>query len=91
MGRPYQNERTGPRDENAARLNSVPKLLTVAEVAEITGLSIETLAQWRSQKRGIPYVKVSRNCVRYRIADLDNWLVEHIVRVDVDPIAARRS
>jgi predicted DNA-binding transcriptional regulator AlpA len=48
----------------------------------MTGLSIETLAQWRSQKRGIPYVKISRNCVRYRQSDLDGWLSERIVRTD---------
>jgi hypothetical protein len=55
-------------------------LLTPADVAEITGLSIETLAQWRSQKKGIPFVKISRNCVRYRQADLDVWVSERIVR-----------
>jgi predicted DNA-binding transcriptional regulator AlpA len=60
------------------------KLLTAKEVAEQTGLSIETLAQWRSQKRGIQYVKISRNCVRYRQADLDCWLSERIVRTAQD-------
>jgi excisionase family DNA binding protein len=55
------------------------RLLTVEEVAEVTGLSVETLAQWRSQKRGIPYVKISRNCVRYRQSDLDGWLSERLV------------
>jgi excisionase family DNA binding protein len=58
------------------------RLLTAEEVAEQTGLSRETLAQWRSQKKGIPYVKISRNCVRYRQSDLDGWLVERIVRTD---------
>jgi integrase len=29
-------------------------LLRAEDVAEITGLSIETLAQWRSQRKGIP-------------------------------------
>jgi predicted DNA-binding transcriptional regulator AlpA len=61
-------------------LTGLPRLLTAEDVAQITGLSIETLAQWRSQKRGIPYVKISRNCVRYRPSDLDVWLVERIVR-----------
>jgi len=57
----------------------------------MTGLSVETLAQWRSQRRGIPYVKISRNCVRYRQSDLDAWLAERIVRVEQDPsIAGRR-
>lgn len=71
MGSFIQRERRGRADDNAARLIAAPRLLTPAEVAEITGLSVETLAQWRSQKRGIPYVKISRNCVRYRQVDLD--------------------
>ncbi len=56
------------------------RLLRAEDVAEITGLSVETLAQWRSQQKGIPFVKLSRNCVRYRPADLDRWLNERIVR-----------
>jgi excisionase family DNA binding protein len=56
------------------------KLLTAEEVAEQTGLSVETLAQWRSQRRGIPFVKISRNCVRYQKSDLDTWIQERIVR-----------
>jgi predicted DNA-binding transcriptional regulator AlpA len=66
-------------------------LLRAEHVAEITGLSIETLAQWRSQRKGIPFVKLSRNCVRYRQADLDRWLEQRIVRVEVDPSNARRN
>jgi len=64
-------------------------LLTPGEVAQITGLSVETLAQWRSQRRGIPFVKVSRNCVRYRQSDLDRWLEERIVSV-VDATTTER-
>jgi excisionase family DNA binding protein len=60
------------------------RLLTTDDVAELTGLSVETLAQWRSQKKGMPYVKISRNCVRYRQSDLDGWLAERIVRTDED-------
>lgn len=55
------------------------RLLTPDEVAEMTGLSTETLAQWRSQRRGIPFIKISRNCVRYRQQDLDLWLEERLV------------
>ncbi len=67
--------------------NSRPsaRLLTAEQVAEITGLSMETLAQWRCQRRGIPYVKISRNCVRYRQADLDAWLQARIVPVQPEP------
>lgn len=67
------------------------RLLTPDEVAGITGLSVETLAQWRSQRRGIPFVKLSRNVVRYRQADLDRWVEERIVRVnDLSPVRGRR-
>jgi predicted DNA-binding transcriptional regulator AlpA len=67
-------------------------LLSAADVATITGLSVETLAQWRSQRRGIPFVKISRNVVRYRQSDLDAWLSERIVRAEQDPsIAGRRT
>jgi predicted DNA-binding transcriptional regulator AlpA len=65
--------------------NRAIRLLTATDVAQITGLSIETLAQWRSQKKGIPYLKISRNCVRYRQSDLDGWLAERIVRTDEVP------
>ena len=66
------------------RVPAASRLLTPEDVADVTGLSVETLAQWRSQKRGIPYVKISRNCVRYRRSDLDGWLAERIVRTDQD-------
>ncbi len=78
-----------PRTTSAREQGS--RLLRAEDVAEITGLSVETLAQWRSQRRGIPFVKLSRNVVRYRQSDLDAWLAERIVRVEQDPsIAGRR-
>jgi predicted DNA-binding transcriptional regulator AlpA len=67
-------------DSSVLRLDS--RLLSAEEVAAMTGLSVETLAQWRSQGRGIPYIKISRNCVRYRLCDLDGWISERIVRTD---------
>jgi phage terminase Nu1 subunit (DNA packaging protein) len=78
-------------DPRRSALATGGRLLTAENLAEITGLSIETLAQWRSQRRGIPFVKISRNCVRYRQEDLDRWLEERIVRVENDPSHARRN
>jgi len=60
------------------------RLLTPEEVAEMLGLSIDTLAQWRSQRRGIPFVKLSRSIVRYQQRDLESWLEARIVRVEVE-------
>ena len=66
------------------------RLLTPEEVSSIVGLSVETLAQWRSQKKGIPFLKLSRNVVRYSQDHLDEWLAERIVRVEQGPSIARR-
>jgi len=65
-------------------------LLAPSDVARVTGLSVDTLAQWRSQQRGIPYVKISRNCIRYRASDLEVWLQERTVRVPQEPPGSRR-
>ena len=54
-------------------MKALSELLTAEGVAAVTGLSVETLAQWRSQKRGIPYLKVGR-AVRYDPADVQTYL-----------------
>ena len=77
-------------DRGSVRATVPSPLLTVEDVAAITGLSVETLAQWRSQRKGIPFLKLSRNVVRYRQGDLDQWLAERIVRVAADPSNAER-
>jgi predicted DNA-binding transcriptional regulator AlpA len=57
-------------------------LLKPQQVAILTGLSIETLAQWRSQKRGIKYLKLGR-MVRYDPADVQAYLEGCRVSVSV--------
>lgn len=70
--------------------SKVTHLLTAEEVAEVTGLSTETLAQWRSQRRGIPFIKISRNCVHYRQDDLQQWLQSRLIITTGDDSALRR-
>ncbi len=48
-------------------------LLSAEQVAELTGLAPDTLAQWRSQRRGIPYLKIGR-AVRYDLNDVQAYL-----------------
>lgn len=87
MGTSIQRE---SRKQNAKAERVPPdRLLTATEVAELTGLSLETLAMWRSQRRELPFVKISRNCVRYRQSDFDNWIAGAIVRVEAEPSNAK--
>ncbi|MGC9536512.1 helix-turn-helix transcriptional regulator [Streptomyces sp. UG1] len=51
--------------------------LTPREVAQMTKLSEQTLANHRSQKIGIPYTKLSEGRagrVRYRLSDVHSYL-----------------
>jgi excisionase family DNA binding protein len=85
------NQTASPIPENrSVAIRTAPgkleRLLTVEEVAQITGLSVETLNQWRSQRRGIPFVRLSRNRVRYRQSDLDEFIEANtIAPVPVHP------
>ncbi len=60
------------------------KYLTAEEVANMTGLSVETLAQWRSQRRAIPYLKIGR-VVRYDPTDVQAYLEGCRVSVSAPP------
>ena len=69
-------------------IKTLSELLPAEAVAAITGLSVETLAQWRSRKRGIPYLKVGR-VVRYDPADVQKYLEG--CRVSVSDSQERRQ
>jgi excisionase family DNA binding protein len=54
-------------------------LVTPAEVAEYLQVKEGTLAEWRYRKTGPNYVKVG-HCVRYRRADVEEWLTANYMR-----------
>jgi len=68
-------------DSGNADAGPMTKLLTTDDVAEMTGLSPETLAQWRWLKKEIPFVRLGKKCVRYRQSDIDAWLARRLVSV----------
>ena len=57
------------------------KLMTPGEVSAETGISLDTLAMWRSRKEQLPYVKLGK-CVRYRASDVRQWIESSLVTVD---------
>ena len=54
-------------------MSDLPKLLTAKELAEILGVSQETLAQNRYLGQGVPYIKVGVR-IRYRLDDVIAYL-----------------
>lgn len=49
-------------------------LLAPDQAAEFLGLSPATLADWRWQRKGPPWIRLSRGAVRYDKEALENWL-----------------
>ena len=52
---------------------SADRLLTIDEVAELTGLTKGSLYHFVSQRR-IPVVRLSKRCIRFRQSDLSEWI-----------------
>ena len=49
------------------------RLLTIDEVAAMTGLAVGTLYHFVSQER-IPVVRLSKRCLRFRQFELSDWI-----------------
>jgi hypothetical protein len=54
------------------------ELLTEQKAAARTGLSVHTLAKHRKLGKGIPFIRLGRT-IRYRTADVERFLIEHLV------------
>lgn len=65
-------------------LRMTDPLLTLPEVAQIVGVPLGTIYQWRSRGGGPRGIKVGRH-VRVRRSDLDAWLDLH---ADPEPAPA---
>jgi predicted DNA-binding transcriptional regulator AlpA len=63
------------------------ELLTVRQVSGLTGVSVHTLNQWRSQGLHMPYIKLGK-AVRYIRKDVELYILS--CRVNVPPDRRRR-
>jgi excisionase family DNA binding protein len=52
------------------------RLLSIADVADLLGVSRWTLYGWRCRREGPPGLKIGGR-VRYRPDDLEQWIEEH--------------
>ena len=52
------------------------KFLTPRQVYEMTGIALQTLANARHRRRGIPYSKIGGS-IRYALADVLNFMENH--------------
>jgi hypothetical protein len=55
------------------------ELLTQSQVATLLNVSEGTLESWRARRLGPKFISYSARCVRYRLADVQEWLRQHEV------------
>ena len=55
----------------------VMELLHAVDVAELLGIPVATLANWRASGKGPPYPRVGRH-VRYRANDVEAWIAGRV-------------
>jgi len=55
---------------------AIPTQIDERKTAEVLGVKVSTLTNWRTTGRyALPYIKVGR-LVRYRVADLAAWIAQ---------------
>jgi phage terminase Nu1 subunit (DNA packaging protein) len=59
--------------------NATNDLLTETQAAEILAVEPRTLKLWRH--RGLPFIRIRSNVIRYRRADLDSWRAQRRVAI----------
>lgn len=67
--------------------NRMPfQLLTTEELAGFLGVSVRTIEDWRSDRKGPPHVTLGPRTVRYRSDDVLKWLArDETGSVSADP------
>jgi len=72
-----------PANSVRGRDISTLKLINEKKVAEIYGLKVNTLRNWRSNKQGPKYLKINGKMIRYRVQDIEDYLVTCMERTVV--------
>ncbi len=60
--------------------HNMNKYIDEQQVAELTGIAVQTLRNWRSKRRFIRYCKVGR-AVRYDIRDVHEFMEGRKIKV----------
>jgi len=60
-------------------MSETPVYLKPNSAAALLGVSPHTLEDWRWQRKGPPWIRVSRSCVRYDLARLQLWMAQRTI------------
>jgi hypothetical protein len=60
----------------------INQLVTTAVAADLLGLTVRGLEGMRMRRIGPPFVRISRRCIRYNLADLERFILTKMVRTE---------
>lgn len=69
--------------ENTSELLKKP-FLNEMETAELTGRAVSTLRNERHLQRGIPYLKISKRSIRYKLNDVLSYMERQRISFDTE-------
>lgn len=64
--------------DRAAEFREIFDLLSEDDLAVTLGVTVQTLATWRSERQGPDYVKLGKT-VFYRVDDIVEWIDRNII------------
>lgn len=73
--------------ENTNAQKRQSQLVPEMEAADLLGLSIRTLQNWRVRGGGPRFVRISARCIRYRIADIEEWISARTCANTSEPVS----
>jgi len=65
-------------------LQPMDRLLNKKEVAAMMGVTVKAIDKWVCEN-SIPYIKISRKCVRFAPSDLNAYLNKHKIQPPTPP------
>ncbi len=68
----------------AAKTTNEQRLVTEKQAAKLLSVSPRTLRNWRTRGGGPRFVKISGRCIRYSIADINEWTKKRTKRSTSD-------
>lgn len=58
------------------------RLLNKKEVAQVFGVTVKAVDKWGSSRQ-LPFIRLSRRCVRFRPIEIKHYLDKRTVKADV--------
>lgn len=71
-------KQTSSRRTHVSMTNRMPfQLMSTEDLADFLGVSVRTVEDWRSDRKGPPHVRIGPRTVRYRSDEVLFWLSRH--------------